>query len=114
MNENFNKVDYKYLKREAKVEKVFTASCGLTEEDESYNGLTVAFKQTSNNPGNRMIAVSVSYCAPEDTFKKKIGKYNAFAKLMYKEQFVQVPLGEYLRDNGPEETGYILLNMFRV
>jgi hypothetical protein len=109
-NPNFNKEDYKALKQTAKELNVYTAQS--SDATLSIGGVTVAFMRTTENLENRMIAVAVSYCAPEDEFKKKTGKYQALLKLLDYSQYVQLPLGQYLRRAGSKATGELLLEMF--
>lgn len=109
-NPNFNKEDYKALKRIAKESNVYTAQS--SEPTLSMGGVTVAFMRTTENLENRMIAVAVSYCAPVDEFKKKTGKYQALLKLLDYSQYVQLPLGQFMRRSGSRATGELLLEMF--
>ena len=100
-NPNFDKQDYKDMKLLAK------------EDDVRFvvlNNAVVAYTKTTVGIGGRMIAVAVAYCAPEDDFKKKIGKYQALLK-MYNHEYVQLPLA-YEFDNDPFLLEDILTHMF--
>lgn len=113
-SQNFDKRDYKMLKDIASE----TGTNVVTRKNRAfftkkYNGLSIAFRPMTVHEDNRMLAVAVSYCAPEDTYKKKIGKYQALYKLEDC-QFIQVPLGQYFLDFGPEDTGNFLLEMFDI
>jgi hypothetical protein len=90
--ENFDKEHYKYLKETAKEEKVHVA----TREFEGlpYNGVSVAFALASEHPDCRMVRVSVSYCAPEDTYRKKVGKYNVLYKYFLDGEYIQLPIAQ--------------------
>jgi hypothetical protein len=110
---DFDREHYKELKRYWKNEEVFIVSKDLSKEDyySNYNGFTVAFRPATYLTDNRMLDVAVSYCAPEDKFKNKIGRYCALYKLLELREFVQLPLGQFFREEGPEATldalGYI-------
>lgn len=110
MNKNFDKADYKDLKAIAKAEGVvvFSREINITP---AYNGVSIAFRPMSDAADARMLAVAVSYCAPEDKFKKKVGKYQALLKFE-KREYVQLPLAEYYNDCGAEETKELLFEMF--
>ena len=54
----------------------------------------VAFRKATKLPDNRMVQVAISYCSPEDDFKKKTGKYQALLKLE-RGEFVQLPLSTF-------------------
>lgn len=101
MNPNFDKDHYKELKRDAKLDDV-----RFVVLDRS----VVAYTKLTTGIGGRMIAVAVSWCAPEDTFKKKVGKYQALLKL-YNFEYVQLPLA-YEFDNEPFTVEDTLLGMF--
>jgi len=110
---NFYKEDYKLLRDIAKDTGTVLATYKFEKDSVvvEYNGLTIAFRPMTNGPDCRMLAVSVSYCAKKDKFKKKIGKYNALYK-MEAGEFVQVPLAEFYREYGVEETKAVLSNSF--
>jgi hypothetical protein len=114
----FDKEHYKRLKQMAKQFKVHLVHQNLTRPDRCpghlYNGLTVAYSPATELDNNRMIEVSVSYCAPEDKFKKKIGRYHALRKFFEENNYVHIPLGKSYRYNGTVDTGAILLGMFTV
>ena len=116
MTPEFNKEHYQHLKAMAKQYNVHTAYNDLSDSawHNQYKGLTVAFSPATELDDNRMIEVSVSYCAQEDTFKKKIGKYHALRKFFEENNFVHLPFGQYYRTNSKEEMGYVLLEMFNV
>jgi hypothetical protein len=116
MTPEFDKEHYKQLKRDAKLHNVYTTILDLsdTEWRPIYNGITVAFSPATELDDNRMLEVSVSYCAPEDAFRKKIGKYHALRKFFEENNYIHLPLGRYLRDNGVDDTAQVLLDMFSV
>ena len=101
------------VKRQAKRANIKTAYEEQTNTFRTNNGVTVAFRPAIENSNCRMLEMAISYCALEDTFDPKVGKYYARLKLLSGE-FFQVPLAEYLRDNGVDETRDILLGMFQV
>lgn len=107
------KNDYKRVKNLAKNFSVKTCR-RILEGDYGYNGLTIAYCPAFLGPECRMMEVSVSYCAPEDTFKKKTGKYHAVAKMLDDGEFVTLPLAEYYRDVPREQFEDTLLSMFTV
>jgi hypothetical protein len=113
----FDKQTYKYLKSDAKVDEIYTATYKVSKENRtgfSYNGYTVAFQVASPKEAEpRMLKVAVSYCAPEDKFKKKVGKYNALAN-MYDGEYVQLPLAEFFSESGIKATKEFILDVFRV
>ncbi len=92
--QNFDKKEYRALKAMARDNGVKVGYLADT--------LTVAYKPCALGPDARMVAVAVSYCAPEDEFRKKIGKYQALNKL-YNGQAVQLPLAAYLNEVGNAE-----------
>lgn len=114
---NFDKEEYKLLKEDADVMNVYTYHLKNSEDSSlvnRYTGLTIAFQVCApNSEDPRMLRVAVSYCAPEDKFKKKIGRYNVLCKF-FDGQYVQLPLAEYFYDNGEEETGDLLTHIFSV
>lgn len=73
----------------------------------------LAFMDMLDNPQCRMVAVSVSYCAPEDKFHKRTGKFLALEKLM-EGQFVQMPLGPFYRAPGTGVSKEMLLDAFNL
>lgn len=100
-NPNFDKQDYKDMKLLAKEDDVrFVVA----------DRAVVAYTKTTVGIGGRMIAVAVAYCAPEDDFKKKIGKYQALLK-MYNHEYVQLPLA-YEFDETPFDLEDLLRAMF--
>ena len=111
----YNKEEYKLLKRRAKTLGVeFGIFTFENPEDYGYNGFTVAFVPAFDSEDCKMLEVSVSYCAMEDAFKKKHGKYHALRKLLNERELVQLPLAQYYRDCGAEDTANILLESFTV
>jgi hypothetical protein len=118
MTPDFDKEHYQHLKQMAKEYKVHLVHEDLTNNidfsSNLYNGLTIAYSPATELDDNRMIEVSVSYCAPEDKFKKKIGRYHALRKFFEENNFVHVPLGVSYREHGIVNTGVILLGMFTV
>lgn len=111
MSQEFNKQEYKNFKREAKELGIYTASSGEGQFD-NHNGVTVAFVPMTDSSDCKMIAVAVSYCSTEDVFLKKVGKYHALRKHLWEGQFVQLPLGQFLREHGSKVTGSLLVNLF--
>lgn len=88
----FDKEAYKELKEAAKIAGVKFLINSL--KTDKHNGFTVAWEYCIPNPKeSRMIRAAVSYCAPEDEFKKKKGKYFATERLLCG-QYVQLPLGK--------------------
>jgi len=117
MTPEFDKEHYKQLKQSAKQHGVYTTTLDLSDTagwEPVYNGITVAFSPATELDDNRMLEVSVSYCAPEDAFQKKIGKYHALRKFFEENNYIHLPLGEYLRDNGVDDTAQVLLGVFSV
>jgi hypothetical protein len=104
---NDEKFEYRDLKTWAKNVGVLLAQEDLTDAGFKYNGITIAYAPMTSRDDCRMLGVSVSYCAPEDRFKKKKGKLEALRK-MYNNEYVQVPLA-----NVPN-VGADLLGMFTV
>jgi hypothetical protein len=104
-----DKQERKYLKSVTK--DVIVASLKL--ENDTYNGLTVAYKPAVNSPECRMLEVAVSYCAPEDKYKASTGKGVARLKFISGE-IVKVPLGLLYTDYGSDTTSEVLLNMFHI
>ena len=112
MNLEFDKDYYKYLKETAKEDGVKVLSED-TPYGTTYNGITVAFCRATQGADCRMIHVSVSYCAKEDKYSKKIGKYQALSKL-YRGESVQLPLGQFSLDAGNLATKELLISLFAV
>lgn len=106
----FDKEHYKEIKQYAKEDNIRTISvpyfAGMFG-----SGVTIAYQPMTNSGDNRMVAVSVSYCAQEDSFKKKVGKYNAYLKL-FKGEYVQLPLGQVLKNVDRSDFESILIEMF--
>lgn len=100
-NPNFDKDEYKYYKKMAREDNVRFLVLDRA---------VIAYSKTINMPDCRMIQVAVAWCAPEDTFKRKVGKYQALLK-MYSGQVVQVPLG-WEFDNDCFYVEDILTDMF--
>lgn len=113
MKPNFDKEEYKYLKQAAEEDRVFVYTRkpnGISSD----LGVSVAFMAMHLGADARMIAVSVSYCAPEDKFSKKTGKYNALVKFYEKQEYVQLPMAAFLAYEGADEVGEYLLDMFNI
>jgi len=115
MTLDFSKEHYQHLKAMAKQYNARTLSyitpsayAGI-----NYNGFTIAYSPATERDDNRMIEVAVSYCAPEDEFKKKIGKYHALHKFFEENNFIHIPLGQVYR-NSPDDLEYFLEQMFNV
>lgn len=109
MKPNFDKEEYKYLKQCAEDDGVFVYT--RKPNGTSIEGVSVAFKPMHYGAEARMIAVAVSYCAPEDEFRKKTGKYNALSKL-YSGEYVQLPMATFLASEGADVVGEYLLDTF--
>lgn len=106
----FDKDHYKQLKQAAKLAQdvhVVSEPC----QYDTFNGLSIAYRPAIENTNCRMLMVAVSYCSPEDEYKRKHGKYHALRKLAYGE-VVMLPLADTLREFGPETVNEILVNAF--
>jgi hypothetical protein len=115
MTPEFDKDHYDQLRLQAFERSVYTAGQDYTDTPTVwYNGITIAFSPATELDDNRMIEVSVSYCAPEDAFQRNVGKYHALRKFFEECQYIHMPLGKYLFDNGVSETGSLLLSIFTV
>lgn len=104
---------YKEVRKAAKLAGIKTASEEQYKLYRTNNGVTVAFRLAIKNSNCRMLEVAVSYCALEDDFDPKVGKFHARRKLLHGE-YIQLPLAEYLRDNGVDETRTLLLELFQL
>jgi len=117
MQFEFDKDSYKFYKNEAKMDGVTIASHRCDEWVDGYvsgyNGVTIAYAPMVDSPDARMLFVAVSYCAPEDEFKKKMGKFQVLTKF-YTGEGVQLPLAQELIDYGHEHITSRLLGMFMV
>lgn len=71
----------------------------------------IAFDRATHLPECCMIKVAISYCAPEDTFDKKTGKYQALLKLE-RGEYIQLPLMAQWLDTGTKEFKQYLLDLF--
>lgn len=109
MKPNFDKEEYKSLKDLAKENNVFV----FTTETLS-GGVSVAFKAMHQGAEARMVAVAVSYCAPEDSYRKKTGKYNALLKFYEYNEYIQLPLATMLFYEGADAVGEYLLDVFQL
>lgn len=106
----FDKEQYQYLKRAAKLAgdvHVISDPCYLDEA----RGVSIAYRPSIENTNCRMLDVAVSYCSPEDEYKRKHGKYQALRKLAQGE-VVKLPLAQTLRNEGPEVVNELLMNSF--
>lgn len=103
---------YKEVRKAAKLAGIKTASSPLPWIYDT-KGVTVAFRPAIENSNCRMLEVAVSYCAPEDEFDPKVGKFHARRKLLYGE-FIQLPIAEDLRDSGVEHVRSLLLTLFKL
>jgi hypothetical protein len=83
-----------------KEEKVHVATREL--ESPSYKGVSVAFALASEHPDCRMLRVSVSYCAPEGTYKKKVGEYNVLYKYFLDGEYIQLPIAQDIINSSEE------------
>ncbi len=108
----YDKESYKFYKQEAEDDCVFLVNRKV-EDNDGYNGLTVAYQMATQGPECRMVNVCVSYCAPEDEFKGKRGKYQALMKF-YTGQTIVLPLGLAMQAWGPGSVGEFLLDMFEI
>jgi hypothetical protein len=113
MSSEFNKRHYKELKREAKYSGTETTYTKVTGYGDTYNGITIAYAPSIKGSSCKMLLVSVSYCAKEDKFKKKHGKYQALLKFN-RGEWIQIPLAEFYNSFGKYETNDVLFNMFHV
>ena len=89
----FNKEDYKELKQLAKLmNRVKILSFSYEDEyySQEYNGVTIAYAPVF--PGSKMLKVATSFCASDDKFKKKIGKFHALDRF-FSGELMQLPLG---------------------
>lgn len=88
MTIEFDKKDWKDTKAKAKELGVKY----LVFEDRN---LVIAYKPSLLNDANgKMIEVSVAWCAEDDKFKKKHGKYIAASKLLWVGEYIQLPLNQ--------------------
>lgn len=113
MKPNFDKEEYKYLKQAAEEDGVFVYTRkpnGISSD----LGVSVAFKAMHQGAEARMVAVAVSYCAPEDSYRKKTGKYNALLKFYEYNEYVQLPLATMLSYEGADSVGEYLLDVFQL
>lgn len=113
MERKYNKEEFKELKAIAKANSIRFFTEDVTDDGYTYNGISIAWTPCVENTDCRMIAVAVSYCAPEDEFKPKHGKFHALNKLL-SGQYVQVPLGSYHRNCGNKALEETLLSMFLI
>lgn len=100
----FDNDDYIYLRKKVHPDVRFAIIPGYA---------VIAFAPACENPNCRMLKVAVSYCAPEDTFSKKTGKYQALLKFD-REEFVQLPLMSFWSDFGTPHLKDCLRYMFSV
>lgn len=107
----FDKIEYKELKAAAK--KLGIKFVTAQVFDEHYAGLAIAYVPATHSADCRMVEIAVSYCAIEDTFSPKVGKYQALCK-MFNGQIVKMPLGEFVRDNPTKYVKESLLQLFAV
>jgi predicted alternative tryptophan synthase beta-subunit len=108
MKQNYDKESAKFYKQAAKDNgvKFITSESGI----ESI-GFTVAYAQDATGEDARMLQVAVSYCAPEDKFSKKVGRYQAAMKL-FDGEYVQLPLAKFHKEFGSTELKGVLSYMF--
>lgn len=114
MQEKFNKELYKELKSYARDVNIFCFSEDVTGQGYPYNGVSISYRINEDILNCRMIEVSVSYCAPEDSFKTKHGKFQALIKIIDTGESIKLPLGECYRDYGKKVLRSILFDMFLV
>jgi hypothetical protein len=107
----FTKQEYKYLRAEAKQAGVKVVS--VETPNSVYNGVTIAYAPAIPGSDCRMVEVAVSYCAPEDKYDAKIGKYTAICRLFHNE-VVKLPLAGVLREMGNREFKERLVKLFDV
>lgn len=106
----FDKKAYKYLKQAAKHAgdvHVVSDPCYLSDA----NGVSIAYRPSIENTNCRMLDVAVSYCSPEDKYKRKHGKYQALMRLADGE-VVKMPYAQLLRNAGPEAVNEVLVAAF--
>ena len=108
--DNFDKDHYKKLKTYLKKDGVNSVSVEYAGGMFG-NGVTIVYQPMTRSADNRMIAVSVSYCSPEDRFKKRVGKYQAYLKFLRGES-IQLPLGQILKNVKRSDFESILIEMF--
>lgn len=103
----FDKEHYAVVKEYAKNEGIKFVSVNLIDSLKDYNGYTIAYYPAK--PDMRMITLAISYCSPDDIFKRKHGKYQAMLRLL-SGRTVDLPLGDLDSDDLEE----YLSNMFYV
>lgn len=109
----FNKKQYKVLKRSAKKAGDVFVGVKKAYHTDGYAGVSVAFRPSIEGGNGRMVEVSVSYCSPNDEFKKKHGKYQALSKLA-RGEIITMPLAGALRSSEPSLVLNELLDIFLV
>jgi hypothetical protein len=114
MQEKFDKVEYARLKEYASNSNIRFFCVDVTGQGYPYNGISIAYGTRDNIPDCRMVEVSVSYCAPEDTFKAKRGKFQALNKMIYIGEHIDLPLGTFYREAGGKALREVLSSMFLV
>lgn len=114
MQEKFNKENYRAFKEYAKEANIRFFSEDVTEHGYPYNGFSVAYGMNENIPNCRMVDVTISYCAPEDTFKAKRGKFQALNKMLCTGEIIKLPLGDFYRECGGKALRGVLTSMFLV
>jgi hypothetical protein len=108
----FDKKAYKYLKQAAKRARnvhVVSDPCYL----DGAVGVSIAYRPSIENTNCRMLDVAVSYCSPEDKYKRKHGKYQALKRLAAGE-VVKMPHAQLLLNDGPEAVNEVLIAAFTV
>lgn len=55
-------------------------------------GATIAWRRVSDNPSNRMIEVSMSFCSPRDTFVRRLGTFQALTNF-FEGATIMFPIG---------------------
>lgn len=63
-------------------EKYDEKSTDFSDVLSNFNGVSIAYAPVLHGKGARMLEVAISYCAPSDKYKKKIGKLEAMKKFI--------------------------------
>ena len=114
MQEKFDRQKHKRYKIAAKNIGMKYFSVDVTGQGYPYNGFSIAYVPAVKSVNCRMINVSVSYCAEEDKFKAKRGKFQALHKQFETGEIVTLPLAEFYKDFGDKDLQAVLTSMFLV
>lgn len=104
MKDNFDKEAYKYYNQAAKEDNV---KVGYSPDLD----FTFAYSDMTEGPDCRMLAVAVSFKAPEDEWDRKTGKLQALLKL-YGGEYVQLPLAQHRKQFGNAAVKEVISNVF--